>query len=195
VLAQPETNETTIDMITSGIARRIAIVAALGALVVLLGAGCSTPPERRVRAVSLVVETVPPSAKIACSADGGETRELGPAPLSIEGFKVVRKVYSSGAVDYWLSDDAQRLPPAGRKPEFASADYVAGNDYPLDLRIVATSPGYDARVQSLRIDRATLERLFEKDPTLGVSIVLEPARARPSEDGPAASASYKVPRD
>ena len=203
MLAQPEMkdmmhmNETTIDILATGTLRRVLFAAALVAVVMLLGAvGCSSPPERKVRAVTLSIETLPPGLKVTAAIPGsGSKRELGASPVSIGSLKVVRKVYSSGVVDYWLVDDQHELPLNPHKPEFASPDYLAGNDYPLELRLTAAAPGHEDGTQTLRIDRTVLADLFERDPTMGTSIVLSPGRARPRVDEPQASTEGMVPRD
>jgi hypothetical protein len=138
-------------------ARTATTALALAALACL--AGCLRP-ERLEAPIDLRVDTVPPGAAVTLSVKGQDARALGKGPATVSGLKLVRKEFVSGEVRYWLEDLERKLPIDPLRPQFTSAPYAAGQDYPLEL--TATAKGQDGREarSMLVIDRALLEQLW-----------------------------------
>jgi hypothetical protein len=130
----------------------------------------------------------------AAIAGGSEARPLGRAPIEVPKLTIVRKEFPSGAVDFWLMDGGGTLPTNDAKPAFASPEYSAGNEYPLDLVFTATLAGFEPTVEKVKIDRSTLQFLSDhKRPEFGIAIRLKHG-ASPTAGTPTAVTQGKMPR-
>src|SRR5687768_15591334 len=156
-----ENKEAEVSITASEITRRSIMVAALGAALWLLLAtvGCMSA-QRDERPIRLVLKAPQGAAFTVQAAGSADAKPLGAGPeVRLEKLTVVRKIFSNGAIDYWLKDARSELPPNVAKPAYASPEYSAGNDYPLELSFAAALSGFDTALASLTFGREELEKL------------------------------------
>lgn len=105
----------------------------------------------------------------------------------------MHKAYPDGEDDYWLHDPERVLPPNPAKPSYASPAYAAGNDYPLDLTVMATLAGHTPAAKIIRIGRHELRRMFT-EPVPAIAIDLKLAREAAGGATPGAGESMPKPQ-
>jgi hypothetical protein len=162
VLKEGENQEAEVSITASDITRRSIMVAALGAALWLLLAtvGCASV-QRDERPIRLVLKAPEGAAVTVQAAGSPDAKPLGAGPeIRLEKLRIVRKIFPNGAIDYWLKDGKGELPANAAKPAYASPDYSAGNDYPLELSFAASLSGFDTALASLTFGREELEQLF-----------------------------------
>lgn len=143
---------------------------ALLAVALLTAPACSSP-ETIERPLRITVETVPPGGTVRMLAYGAEPVDLGTAPVVLEGLTLVRTMWLSERMGYWLRDDAGALPPNTRRPKFASNDFKSGANYPLEVTFEA-SRGTRRATSTVVFDHDALVKYFDR-PGLLVRLPLQ----------------------